>query len=149
MTPESPSQIRDRRRAPLPFALSGLTESHPGNGPGTVNLAANGHNSRFAGEMIAGLPRGFTGVLEISSSSPFVALTLRSLVNARGDFLITTFPIADANQAAPSPIVFPQIADGAGYSTQFILFSGSAEQSSSGLLRFFGPHGQTLTLSIR
>src|SRR5438874_11541867 len=30
--------------------------------------------------------------LQISSSSPFVALTLRSLTNARGDFLLTTFP---------------------------------------------------------
>jgi hypothetical protein len=36
---------------------------------------------------------------------------------------MTTFPIADATRAAPSPIVFPHIADGSGYTTQFILLS--------------------------
>jgi hypothetical protein len=67
------------------------------------------------------LPDGFRGVLDISSATPFAALTTRSLINERYDFLMTTFPIADANQAAPSPVVFPQVVDGGGYVTEFIL----------------------------
>jgi hypothetical protein len=48
---------------------------------------------------------------------------VRSLYNENGDYLMTTFPVADVTQAAPSPILFPQIADGGGYETQFILLS--------------------------
>lgn len=94
-----------------------------GSSSGNLRLAGNGHSAKFADELITGLPPGFTGVLEISSTSPFTALTLRSLVNERGDFLMTAFPIADANRDAPSPVVFPQIADGGGYATEFILLS--------------------------
>jgi hypothetical protein len=90
-------------------------------------LAANGNSAQFADELISGLPAGFTGILDISSTLPFSALTVRSLTNERGDFLITTFPIADFNQPAPSPVLFPQIADGGGYTTTFILLSSTKE----------------------
>jgi hypothetical protein len=91
--------------------------------PGSVVLRANGHMAGFAGQMISGLPGGFTGVVEISSETPFVALALRSLVNDRGDFLLTTLPIADVNQLPLSPIIFPQIADGGGFKTEILLIS--------------------------
>ncbi len=103
------------------FQPDGVTPA--GNAPGTIDLSPMGHLARFAGQFIDDLPVGFTGVLDLSSTSPFVALTLRSLMNARGDFLVTTFPIADANQPAPAPLVFPQIADGSGYQSQIILLS--------------------------
>ncbi len=76
-----------------------------------------------------GLPTGFTGVLDVSAATPFAALTLRSLVNERDDFMMTTFPIASADKDAPSPIVFPQIVDGGGYVTEFIMI-GAGEASS-------------------
>jgi hypothetical protein len=94
-------------------------------GIGTVQapleLPANGHRSHFVDELIAGLPAGFTGVLDLISTTPFAALTLRSLSNERNDFLVTAFPVADMTRVAPAPVVFPQIADGTGVSTQFIL----------------------------
>ncbi len=46
---------------------------------------------------------------------PFAALTMRSLNNERNDFLLTTFPTADVNWAAPAPIVFPQPVAGGGF----------------------------------
>jgi hypothetical protein len=69
---------------------------------------------------------------------------MRSLSNERGDFLLTTFPIADMNRAAPSPIVFPQIADGGGYVTQFILLSPGG--ASSAKLNFYGETGIPLAV---
>lgn len=93
---------------------------------------------------MSGLPAGFTGVLAISSSTPFAALTLRSLTNARGDFLLTTLPIADANVEAPSPIIFPQIVDGGGYATQFILLSPRGTSSTS--LYYYDDTGAPLVL---
>jgi hypothetical protein len=36
---------------------------------------------------------------------------------------MTTFPVADATRSAPSPMIFPHIVDGGGYSTEIILIS--------------------------
>jgi hypothetical protein len=95
------------------------------------SLPARGHSGQFTNQLIPGLPSNFTGVLDISSVTPFAALTLRSLMNQRGDFLITTLPIADYNQPAPSPVLFPHIVDGGGFSTQFILLNpGDAVDAS-------------------
>jgi hypothetical protein len=69
---------------------------------------------------------------------------VRSLSNENHDYLMTTFPVADANQAAPSPIVFPQIADGGGYTTQFILLSAAGASNTT--LGFFDNSGLPLTL---
>jgi hypothetical protein len=105
-------------------------------------LAGSGHNAQFAGQLIAGLPAGFTGVMDIISSTPFVALTVRSLTNERNDSLLATFPIADMTAAAPSPIVFPQIADGGGDVTQFILIGAGG--ASSVTLNYYGEDGEPL-----
>jgi hypothetical protein len=94
----------------------------------------------FADGFVTGLPDGFTGVLDISSATAFAALTLRSLDNERGEFLMTTFPIADASQTAPMPIVFPHIVDGGGYVTQFVLISPAGESSTT--LSFFDEEGE-------
>ena len=96
-----------------------------------LTLPAKGYAAAFADQFITGLPAGFTGVLDISSETPFAALTLRSLMNERHEFLMTTFPVADANSPAPAPIVFPQIADGGGYVTQFILISPAGEANAT------------------
>jgi len=72
----------------------------------------------------------------------FAALTLRSLVNERDELLITAFPIADLNQAAPSPVVFPHIADGDGYTTEFILLSPGGEART--YLRLYDETGQQM-----
>jgi hypothetical protein len=85
------------------------------------------------------------GVLDIRSAMPFAALTMRSLTNERGDFLLTTFPIANVNRAALSPVVFPQIADGGGYITQFILLSPGAAASATPL-KFYDQEGQPLAV---
>ncbi|MDD5544888.1 MAG: leucine-rich repeat domain-containing protein [Acidobacteriia bacterium] len=94
-------------------------------GSGSSDLTGNGHDARFAQEYITGLPAGFTGVLEITAPTPVAVLTLRGLVNSRGEMLLTTFPVADFNQPAPG-LLFPQIADGGGFLTQIILLNMGA-----------------------
>jgi hypothetical protein len=115
-----------------------------GTSQGPLPLPAKGHSAKFAGEFVAGLPAEFTGVLDITSATPFAALTMRSLTNERADFLLTTFPIADLKRAAPSPIVFPQIADGGGYVTQFILLSPGGAAGTT--LNFYGETGAPLAV---
>ncbi len=119
------------------FQTDGVTAA--GTSQGLLPLKGNGHDAKFADQFIAGLPNGFTGVLDISSTTPFAALTLRSLMNERHEFLMTTFPVADADQAAPSPMVFPQIADGGGYLTEFILISSGPAASTT--FNFYDDYG--------
>ncbi len=97
-------------------------------------------------QRISGLPAGFRGILDVVSSSPFVALTLRSLVNERGDFLLTTFPVADMNTPVPSPVVIPQFADGGGFTTEFILLNTGPSGKSA--LSFFGDSGAPIAISL-
>jgi photosystem II stability/assembly factor-like uncharacterized protein len=111
------------------FQNDGITPAGTSQGP--LQLVVDGHTAAFADQFIAGLNVGFTGVLDISSTIPFAALTLRSLLNERHDFLMTTFPVADAFSNAPSPILFPHIADGGGYVTQFILISSGGAANTT------------------
>ncbi len=118
-----------------------------GSNQGPITIKPHGMIGTFVDTLISGLPPEFTGVLDISSSTPFVALAVRTLYNERNDFLISTFPIADFNQPAPAPIVFPQIADGnAGgvYQTQFILLS--TRNGVTTHVRFYGDTGAALAV---
>jgi spore coat protein CotH len=124
------------------YQLDGGTSA--GIGAGTIDLYGNGHQARFIGELIAGLPDGFVGVLDVEAPTPFAALTLRSLYNNRRDFLLTTLPVADLNKEAPAPLVFPQIADGGGYVTQFILLSSG--EPAGVTLRLFRDTGAVLPI---
>jgi hypothetical protein len=124
------------------YRTDGVTAVGTSQGP--IQLPQNGHSAKFATEFIAGLPAGFTGVLDLTSATAFAALTLRSLNNERNDFLMTTFPIADADRAAPSPVVFPQIVDGGGFVTEFILLSAGGASRTT--LSFFGNEGGQLAV---
>jgi hypothetical protein len=60
---------------------------------------------------------------------------LRGRYNEREDFLITTTPPSNENATTSTvPMFFSHIVDGGGYTTQFLLFSGIANQSADGNL---------------
>jgi hypothetical protein len=124
------------------YQMDGNTPA--GSAGAQVVLNQNGHSARFVSQLIPGLPPDFTGVLDISAEAPFAALTLRSLTNSRGDFLLTTFPVADSNRLPPFPTVFPQIADGGGYVTQFILLSATG--TSKATLQLWDDSGTPLAV---
>ncbi len=111
------------------FRTDGVTGA--GSSLGPVVLGGNGHRAAFVDQLISDLPQDFMGVLDLQSETPFVALTMRSLTNSRGDFLLTTLPVADLMQPASGPIVFPQIADGGGYRTQFILLGSGGTSKTT------------------
>jgi C-terminal processing protease CtpA/Prc len=132
---------------PVTLRAYGTDGSTPVGNSVVLTLKPGGHAARFVSQLIPELPRNFTGILDISSPVPFVALTVRSLTNSRGDFLMTTFPVADMIQPAPAPVVFPQIADGGGYMTEFILLSASEPASMT--LKFYGEDGKSLAVGNR
>jgi hypothetical protein len=75
---------------------------------------------------------------------------LRGRYNERGDFLITTTaPIPESAAPSISELIFPHLVDGGGYTTQFVLFSGSPGQTANGVLRFFSQSGGSLNLTLQ
>jgi hypothetical protein len=119
------------------YRMDGITEA--GSSLGPLQLSGNGYEANYIDGFVSGLPAGFTGVLDISADKPFAALTLRTLYNENNDSLITTFPVADANHAAPASIVFPHIVKGGGYVSQFILISPA--QAADTTLQFYDEDG--------
>ena len=105
----------------------------------------------FLDQVFPSLSFPFQGLLRISggTSAGFSVVGLRTRTNERGDFLITTIPPANENNSAsPMELFFPHLVNGGGYTTQFILFSGTAGQSSSGNLRFLEQDGAPFDLTV-
>ena len=126
----------------LDGTATGSTES--------LRIPASGHVARFIDEFFPALTTPFSGILRIASAAPDIAAVgLRLAINQRHDILVTTTPPVDEN-AAPtaSDLFFPHFVDSGGWTTQFILFSGSPGQTASGVIRFTGQDGQPLELSV-
>ena len=118
---------------------------------GSTAVPATGQIALFLNQIpgFSALPASFKGVLRISGANVFVT-GLRGRYNERGDFLIsTTVPVDETSQPSSAELVFPQIVDGGGYTTQIILFSGSAGQSASGVLQFVSQSGRPLVLGFQ
>ena len=115
--------------------------------PATIVLPPSGHVGRFLHEIFS-LPDNFSGVLRVTSTAEVAIVGLRLRVNKNSEIKVTT--LAPSNEMDPSTSenrFFAHLADSEGWSTQFILFSGTAGQASSGTLSFIDASGQPLDLS--
>ncbi len=114
-----------------------------GVAPVTLPLPPSGQVARFLDEIFDSLPNNFTGVLRVTSTADVAIVGLRLRINERGELKMTTTP--PSNETDPPPTAdrfFPHIVDSAGWSTQFILFSGTAGQTSPGTLSFIDTAGE-------
>ena len=153
------SGIATTNNSPMPasvtFELTNLDGSTTGlPAPASLTLPGFGHSSQFLAQLFTGLPGSFKGILRVSTASYGISVVgLRSRYNERNDFLITTTP--PAIETAPSSsgeLVLPHLADGGGYSTEFIFFSAAPTGgggSSSGSLLLFNGSGQSLSLTLK
>jgi hypothetical protein len=112
----------------------------------SITIPATGQVSMFLNEIpeFSSLATPFQGILRISTSSAagISMIGLRGRFNERGDFLMATMP--SVNEDAPKlngESVFPHIASGEGYTTQFILIN---QAITSGHVRFFSQSGDPL-----
>ncbi len=114
----------------------------------TLELPPSGQIARFLDEIFA-LPDNFSGVLRVTSPDEVAIVGLRLRVNEKGEIKMTTTPPSnEMDVSTTAETFFPHLADSGGWSTQFILYSGTAGQASSGTLRFIDATGQPLDLSI-
>ena len=120
---------------------------------GSVPVPGNGQIAQFLDQIqgLASVTTPFEGVLRISTASAdgIALVGLRSRVNERGDFLITTTTLVDESAAdVTDELLFPHLVDGGGYTTQFIQLSGSTDQAMIGTLQFFSQTGSALSLPL-
>jgi hypothetical protein len=115
----------------------------------TVPVPPSGVTSKFLEELFPALILPFQGVLRINSPAPVSVVGLRIRYNERNDFLLTTTPPTN-EQSSPSALEFdfPQIVNGAGWTTQFNLFSGTLNQMTNGTLQFVKTDGSSYSLTI-
>ena len=110
----------------------------------TIQLTAFGHRAEFIDQIFPGLRLPFQGILRISTTDlpTMSVVALRIRYNERNEFLMTTTPPSNETlQAGMAEVYFPQVANGAGWTTQFNLFSGVTNQATSGTLTFVQPDG--------
>jgi hypothetical protein len=121
---------------------------------GGITIPSNGQTGLFLSEIpgFVSLPVPFQGVLRAStaSSGGISMVGLRGRYNERGDFLVTTTPpVLENSSPTADELLFPHFAYGGGYTTQFILFSGYAGQTSAGMIRYFSQTGQPLDVTTQ
>ena len=114
-----------------------------GVAPVPLPLQPSGQVARFLDQIFSSLPENFSGVLRVTSTADVAIVGLRLRYNDRDELKMTTTP--PSNETDPPTMAeryFPHIVDSAGWSTQFILFSGTAGQASSGTLSFIDTAGE-------
>ena len=115
--------------------------------PETLTLPPSGQIARFLDDIFP-LPDNFSGVLRVTSTAEIAMVALRLRVNENGELkMTTTSPSNEMDPSTSEDRFFPQLADSGGWSTQFILFSGTAGQAASGTLTFIDASGQPLDLT--
>jgi hypothetical protein len=142
--------------ANITFELTNLDGSTAGlPAPATVSVPGLGHTGKFLAQIFpaGSIPNPFKGVLRITTTASAISVVgLRARYNERASaegFIITTTPATlESAPASSAEFLFPDLANGGGYTTQFILFSGTAGQSSSGNLRFVKPDGTPFNLTL-
>ena len=110
--------------------------------PSTLSLPPSGQVARFLDQVFS-LPDNFSGVLRVTSTTEVAMVALRLRVNERGELkMTTTSPSNEMDPSTSQDRFFAHLADSGGWSTQFILFSGTAGQTSSGTLSFIDTAGE-------
>jgi len=115
-----------------------------------ITLPVGGKAARFSNEIFPALPANFKGVVKFTANGVLSVAGLRGRYNERGDFLITTVPLSpELTGTTTSEVVFPHLVDGAGYTTQFILFSSTTDQGATGSATMRSIGGQRLDLTLQ
>jgi len=112
-----------------------------------VNLAGSGQRTLFINQLFPGLPAEFQGIVRVTAPSAVTVASLRAKYNERNDLLMTASPVLNEGKGSASDLIFPHIVQGAGWSTELILFG----QPGSGKVYLYsqdGAPGSSSDLSV-
>src|SRR5262249_2057638 len=132
------------------FALTSLAGSNVASV--SLTLPGNGQSTKFLSDVFASqMPASpFQGILRISATGPGVSVVgLQGQYNERGDFPISTTPPTDETlSSGVADSIFPLLVRGSGFTTQFLIFSGSLGQSTTADLQFTSQDGTLQNLPV-
>ncbi len=133
----------------IDLELTRLDGSSSGIPKKTITLDPNSKIATYLTQQFPTMPTTFQGLLRVTTTGVITMMGLRLRVNTRGDLLSATVPPVDEAAAVSSnSLVFPQVADSGGYTTQFILY-GATGLASTGTLQTYTIGGQPLPLQIQ
>jgi sugar lactone lactonase YvrE len=162
--PASPAIRNGRIRAEVSGnARTGLALANPNSDPATVDFFFTNANGDFGFSELTIPPNGHLaaflneppfnggsvdGTFTFRSSVPVAATALRSIINERGDFLMTTLPVVDLDVSrGAAPSLIPQFAAGGGWTTQVLLVNPT-DSAIGGSMRFTSPSGDAVTMNL-
>jgi glucose/arabinose dehydrogenase len=116
------------------------------NVAGSFVIEANSQTALFLNDLLHAA-MAFRGVFTFQSSLPVSAIALRSLLNQRGESLLTTLPVANLSASGSGALTVPQFADGGGWRTNVVLVNPT-DGAITGDLRVFAGSGQPLAVTL-
>jgi hypothetical protein len=118
----------------------------------TVQVPAKGQVTVYLNQWpgLETLAAPFEGILRVTITPQQAVMVagFRAINNERGNVLFTSTGPLIENAGASGRIVFAHIAEGGGYTTQFIVIGGTTGQGNTGMLRFFTEEGNPLNLTL-
>ena len=119
-------------------------------GSTTISIPAGARVAQFLSEMFPSVSTSFKGVMRISSTDNLSVAGLRARYNERSELLITTVPVSpEVTQGSSAQVIFPNIVDAAGYTTQIILLDVVSGQTSAGTMNFFTIGGKNPSVTFQ
>jgi len=117
-----------------------------------IQIPANGQFAAFVNSLFPSAAAPFQGIVTVNAPAGVTAVAFRAINNERGDFLTAvTGPLNE--QAASARLIFPYIADGNGYRSQFIVVGNTTSEAGrgpapafSGVIHFVAQDGTGLYL---
>ena len=115
-----------------------------------LTIPGRGQVAQFLGQMrgFEKIGSGFRGMLRVSTTaaSGIAVAGVRGRYNERGDFLTATLPAIDEFASSLRPDrAFPHYVEGAGYTTEFVLFGGNPSSAPAGVVRLFDQSGHLIS----
>ncbi len=118
-----------------------------------LQLGPRQHVPQFVDELFEGLSESFVGTLTYRADASVAAVTLRQSVNAHGEPLLATLPVAnldaagEPNGTSPVELILPHVGAGGGLTTRIILIERSGAPVR-GVIRLRGQNGAPLTAEL-
>jgi hypothetical protein len=115
-------------------------------GESSMTIPGNQQMSAFLNQPPFNAGDSLLGTFTFSSTLLVSAVALRGFTNERGEFLLTTLPVAQLGVGQSQTVTLAHFADGGGWTTQVVLLN-AGDDPIGGTIQFLDRNGQTIRAS--
>jgi hypothetical protein len=129
--------------SPVRIAFTFTDQGGNDFGQGAFTLDGGRQTAKFFNESPFGARPAFAGTFTFSASTAVAVLALRTLMNERGEFLVSTQTVTSMpDNIAASPLLLAHFADGGGWKAGVMLVNTS-DRTITGTVQFYGEGSAT------